>query len=251
MSLPPGEFVPAAPLRPVLRTRASAFSYECRACGRCCRDKLIPVNPYEIARLAAHLGIGTGEFIERFTEGGTALKVRDDVTCIFLAGSGCGVHADRPLACRLYPLGLVRGPEGEAVVELEPQPGSEGVRGENGTVADYLAAQGVAPFLDASHRYHDALDRLLAALTAACGAETAAHAFEGEDADAPAAAPEILDVDAALAVLAQCGTLLPDTVDERVALHLAYLEELASAAAPNGGREGEGVTGEDRAVHAD
>ncbi len=226
MSDAPGEFRPAAPLRPVLRTRASAFSYECRACGRCCREKLIPVNPYEIARLAAHLGIGTGEFIERFTEGGTALKVRDDVTCIFLAGSGCGVHADRPLACRLYPLGLVRGPEGEAVVELEPQPGSEGVRGENGTVADYLAAQGVAPFLDASHRYHDALDRLVAALTSACGPESAAQALAGEA--VPAAAPEILDVDAALALLAQRGIARPETVDARVALHLAYLAELAA-----------------------
>ncbi len=239
MSLPPGEFVPAAPLRPVLRTRASAFSYECRACGRCCRHKRIPVNPYEVACLAAHLGIATTELIHRYTEGGTALAVRPDVTCIFLEPTGCAVHAARPLACRLYPLGLVSTPEGEAVVELEPDPGSEGIRGEEGTVADYLAAQGVAPFLDASHRYHRALDRLVAALTAACGADAAAAAFAGDDAApagdaadaAPSAAREILDVDAALALLAQRGTPPPATVDERVALHLAYLEELAAGAA--------------------
>ena len=217
-----GEYRPAAPLRPVLRTRASAFSYECRACGRCCREKLIPVNPYEVARLAAHLGIGTTEFIARYTEGGTSLAVREDVTCIFLDQGGCAVHADRPLACRLYPLGLVTTPEGEAVVELEPQAGSEGVRGEAGTVAQFLEAQGVAPYLDASHRYHTALDHLVAALSAACGADDAAQTLQ----DAPGApAPEILDLDAALAAL---DRPVPDTIEERVAMHLAHLDDLAA-----------------------
>ncbi len=247
MTQPAGDFVPAAPLRPVLRTRTSAFSYECRACGRCCRHKRIAVNPYEVARLAAHLGIGTTELIARYTDGGTALAVRPDVTCIFLDDGGCRVHAARPLACRLYPLGLVTTPEGEAVVELEPDPGSEGIRGENGTVAQYLEAQGVAPFLEASHRYHRALDRLVAALAAACGADAAAAAFTGDDAgsagddaasagdDAASAggdvdaAPEILDVDAFLALRARRGDAIPDTVDARVELHLAYLDELAAS----------------------
>ena len=241
MSEAPGEFRPAAPLRPILRTRQSAFSYECRACGRCCRDKRIPVNPYEVARLAAYLGIGTTAFIDGYTEGGTALKVREDVTCVFLDGHGCAVHADRPLVCRLYPLGLLTTPAGEAVVELEAQPGSEGVRGENGTVAAFLEAQGVAPFLDAARRYHGALDRLVAALTSACGPDGAAEALTGDaaagvtaatatpDGDAAIADPEILDVDAALAVLARRGLAVPDTLDERVALHLACIEELAAS----------------------
>ena len=222
----PSEFTPAAPLRPVLRTRASAFSYECRACGRCCREKLIPVNPYEIARLAVHLGISTTDFIQHYTDGGTALAVRPDVTCIFLDGSGCGVHADRPLACRLYPLGLVRGPGGEVVVELEAQPGSEGVRGENGTVADFLEAQGVTPFLDASRRYHAVLDRLVAALSAACGPEHAAEALTGDGDES--AAPEFLDIDAALRLLARRGETIPASVDDRVTRHIAYLDELVA-----------------------
>lgn len=119
-------------------------------------------------------------------------------------------------------------PDGEAVVELEAQPGSEGVRGENGTVAEFLEAQGVGPFLDASHRYHAALDHLVAGLTAACGADEAAQAFEADD--APAAA-EILDLDACLALLARRGVAIPESIDGRVGLHLAYLEELAASAA--------------------
>ncbi len=248
MTQPAGEFLPAAPLRPVLRTRASAFSYECRACGRCCRYKRIPVNPYETARLAAHLGIGTTELIARYTDDGTALTVRPDITCIFLDANGCSVHAARPLACRLYPLGLVATPEGEAVVELEPDPGSEGVRGEAGTVADYLEAQDVAPFLEASHRYHRALERLVAALAAACGADAAAGVLAGDDAspgdaaasaapagdDAPSAAPEILDLDACLTLLARRGLSIPESLDARIDLHLSYLEELAGTVVPTG-----------------
>jgi uncharacterized protein len=139
VSGPRDEYSPAAPLRPVVRTRESAYSYDCRACGRCCHDKLIPVNPYEIARLASNRGLSTTEAIERFTDGGVALAVGDDGACVFLGAGGCLVHPDRPLVCRLYPLGAVADHEGhEVFVELEAQPGSDGRSGAEGTVADYL-----------------------------------------------------------------------------------------------------------------
>lgn len=42
--------------------RAEAFGYTCNRCTNCCRNKLIQVNPYEIARLARHKGVGTSAF---------------------------------------------------------------------------------------------------------------------------------------------------------------------------------------------
>ncbi len=55
---------------PVTRSgldRSAPFGFACNRCLQCCMNKKIQVNPYEIARLAQHLGISTTEFIERFT----------------------------------------------------------------------------------------------------------------------------------------------------------------------------------------
>lgn len=149
---------------PVVYTRASTFAYRCQSCRRCCYGKRIQVNPYELARIARNLGTTTTDIIGRFTvDGGTALANQDDGACVFLGDAGCTVHADRPLVCRLYPLGRVVKADGtEAIVENEPHPDTEGVYGSDGTVGAYLESQGVAPFIAAADRYYAVFARLLA-----------------------------------------------------------------------------------------
>jgi hypothetical protein len=146
-----------------MHARASAFSYRCRACSRCCYGKRIQVNPYELARLARGLDTTTTDVIARFTvDGGTALAVRGDRACVFLGPDGCTVHADRPLVCRLYPLGrIVQADGSETFVEHEPHPETDGVYGEDGTVGEYVDTQGVAPYIAASDRYFAVLTRLM------------------------------------------------------------------------------------------
>ncbi len=147
-------------------TRESAFSYRCNACKRCCRNKAIRVNPYEILRLARRLGLSTTDFIARHTEaGGTVLRSRDDGNCGFLGEHGCSVHSDRPLACRLYPLARWVSPEGEeSFGHLAPHPHSEGVYGAAATVEAYLDQQDVAPLFAMSERYGALYARMLEAL---------------------------------------------------------------------------------------
>jgi uncharacterized protein len=148
---------------PVLHARTSAFSYRCRACSRCCYGKRIQVNPYELARLARNLDTTTTEVIARFTvDGGTVLATRGDTGCVFLGPRGCTVHADRPLVCRLYPLGRIVQTDGsETFVENEPHPETEGVYGAGGTVGEYLVSQGVEPYIAAADRYYAIYLRLL------------------------------------------------------------------------------------------
>jgi hypothetical protein len=50
--------------------RESTFSYSCHSCCRCCYDKTIRVNPYEVARLAQNQAITTTEFLARYTDWG-------------------------------------------------------------------------------------------------------------------------------------------------------------------------------------
>ncbi len=147
---------------PVGMTRASPFSYSCGRCSRCCYDKGIMLNPYEVLRLARHQDLTTTEFVRRFTDtAGTQLRQRADGACIFLTGQGCGVHADRPLVCRIYPLGRHISPEDkETFSELEPHPETEGQYGAVGTVGDYLESQGAEPYLKAADLYLNLFRRM-------------------------------------------------------------------------------------------
>jgi Fe-S-cluster containining protein len=142
----------------IVRTvnRKSQFSYACNACGLCCHNKVITLSPYDVIRLARAVGIATREAIERFTiRRGSILKFTDHGACIALEGARCGVHRGRPLACRLYPLGIERIEDSgsEKFVMVEPAPGSLGVYGIDGEVEDFLQAQGVGACLEANTRY--------------------------------------------------------------------------------------------------
>lgn len=207
-------------LLPVVRTRESPFSYTCGGCGRCCYHKAIRVGPYAAARLAEVLAVSTGEVLERYVETETAtLHQTEDGACVFFdRDRGCTVHSGRPLACRLYPLGWFgTDSEREAFAEVSPHPKTEGVYGEDGTVADYLASQETAPYERASWRYAAVLRRLR-------------HAADADGPD-PGEPPPLLDVDAA--VTATCNTRgvpVPPDVDARVDLHLELLNQWLDAA---------------------
>ena len=210
---PPARSLPLAQSSVPTLEAGGAFSYACNRCKRCCSDKRIRVNPYETYRLARALGLSTTEFLVRHTiEQGTELARTDDGRCVFLGPEGCTVHADRPLVCRLYPLGrhVVDG-EPDRFHHLEPHPESEGVFGDAGTVADYLAAQGAAPFMHAADVYLDVVAALADTLASLHASPVSA------DDDLTTA---WLDVDA---VLARDAAPAPADAEEAMALHRAAL----------------------------
>jgi hypothetical protein len=92
------------------------FTFQCgpeRDCfGQCCRDVNIVLTPYDVLRLKRSRGLDSSEFLEQHTlRAGqkfpiVILKMQEDgKQCPFLCEKGCGVYADRPWACRMYPLG--------------------------------------------------------------------------------------------------------------------------------------------------
>jgi Fe-S-cluster containining protein len=130
-------------------SRESPFFFKCQRCCVCCSNRTIRLGSYEILRLSRNLGITIGAFLQTFCEDkSTILRNKPDGGCIFLAPQGCGVHPDRPLVCRLYPLGVLWGAEGEErFANMPPHPDCLGYLSDEGTVADYLASQDVEQFL--------------------------------------------------------------------------------------------------------
>src|ERR1700691_564665 len=134
--------------------RASAFSYLCGQCGRCCHDQVITLSPVDLIAIARAAAITTGAARARFTlRRGSILKFLPDGGCAALDGTRCTIHRGRPLACRLYPLGLERDGDDLRFVRLEPARDSVGIYGLDDTVGGFIAAQGVEDRLALNDRY--------------------------------------------------------------------------------------------------
>jgi Fe-S-cluster containining protein len=214
-------------------TRGDAFGYVCNRCSRCCRDKHIPVDPYEIARLARAKGQSVGEFRMTFTVRGqgTALRQKQDGACVFLGPRGCEVHGDRPLVCRIYPLGRHIRAGSEYFSTLEGHPLSEGDFTGRGTVAGYLEEQGAGPYIRAADGY---LEWLCAAYRQFGLGPRGSAAL----AELGSAGSDLLDMDGMIAKhCAATGEVEPENIDDRADLHLKLLYNLIGNMGANDAQE--------------
>jgi Fe-S-cluster containining protein len=95
---------------------ADALPFRCHpalACfNSCCKDKRLTLLPYDVVRLRRALGLRSAELLAEHAEleieasgwPTVRLKLAPDGRCPFVREAGCGVYADRPTCCRIYPL---------------------------------------------------------------------------------------------------------------------------------------------------
>lgn len=204
------------------KARAAPFGYACHRCLNCCRAYRIPLNPYDIARLARNRDQTTGAFCAEWTEDGAGqtLRRKRGGACIFLGPEGCQVHPDRPLVCRLYPLWRrVGADESETWLRMTPHPKTRGDYAVTGTIADFLEQQDAHRHIEACDEYAEWLAEAREALDVA--PEAAAGLVE-ESGEAPDF--ELIDMDAAIARhCAAAGEDEPSNLEARKRLHLKIL----------------------------
>ena len=202
--------------------RHTLYTFSCARCRRCCHAKVIQVNPYEVARLAARLGLSTTAFIRRHLRGnGAHLDFGAENVCPFLTATGCGVHPDRPLVCRLYPLGRHVAENGEEwFTELEAEADCAGRRSAEATVFAYVDAQGALPYMRAADLYLALYWKLSSLL---------------ENSDLDDGSPRSMsdswaDLDASVAQFcAERRIPVPTTLEDRMLLHIQAIETWALA----------------------
>lgn len=138
------------------------FHFTCARCNRCCRRRpdevgfTIPhLYPYDIIRLSRSLKITTTEFLKRYTNFeqlnptpiiAPFLKFIGDeqeMKCPFLDDSGCSVHEDRPMICRLYPLGRFSSSTRALITMPKRLHDCFGGSGQEHTVRSWLDKSGV------------------------------------------------------------------------------------------------------------
>lgn len=145
----------------------------CSRTGTCCHGKNVNLNPYELAYFSRAKGITPREFRDRYCEfGGIKLAFdgpkgwKDFTACsLYDPSCGCTAHTGRPLACRLYPLGLQRQGEQRTYIyqgtefpcldgcpEVEQLPSL--------TVEQYIEGQGAELFEQAQDEYLSLMEDL-------------------------------------------------------------------------------------------
>ena len=83
--------------------------YQCQRCTACCRwPGFVRITEAEIPRIAAHLGLGEDDFIQRFTRltpqrSGLALIDKPNGECYFLEGDDCVLQVVKPTQCIGFP----------------------------------------------------------------------------------------------------------------------------------------------------
>lgn len=143
------------------------FTFSCgsaKGCfNQCCCDLNQFLYPYDVLRLSRALGLSTGEFLATYTYiysgDTTGLPVVSLSThasaknaCPFVTDQGCAVYADRPAACRLFPLAraLARSREDGSVTEyfaVIEDPICEGFQGGAlWTPRRWVENQGLTPY---------------------------------------------------------------------------------------------------------
>jgi len=162
------------------------FSFACHpgldCFNTCCRNKHLPLTPYDVFRLKSSLGMHSDEFLSLYTlyrldpESGfpiLSLRMKEEPwsPCPFVNAQGCRVYADRPTACRLYPLGRTVG-KGSGAVGREAfyfrldTPGCLGTAEPRvWRVEDWERSQGLESYMRMNDRmlgivYHRDRDRL-------------------------------------------------------------------------------------------
>jgi Fe-S-cluster containining protein len=141
------------------------FPFECHAglpCfARCCRDITIFLTPYDVLRMKKALHLSSGDFLSAYTvtmigDNGlpvVVLKMQadEDKRCPFVTNHGCKIYADRPWACRIYPLQpestKITEKAGKAYYSVMAVPFCRGLRSE--TVYDlsaWIEQQGIPAY---------------------------------------------------------------------------------------------------------
>lgn len=117
----PDSPLPGSPVLPQTFGEEKTIRFRCHrgvACwNACCSNIDISLTPYDILRLKRRLGLTSTEFLARYTvpyemekDGIAGVKLRPvegGTACRFMQPEGCDVYADRPTACRYYPVALL------------------------------------------------------------------------------------------------------------------------------------------------
>lgn len=149
----------------IILDESTKFSFECKLCGNCCKQMLIRLTPFDIINLAYCLNLPTYDFISDYVlflkPPNTswllaALKHVKNGECMFKRGRKCRVHINRPLPCRLFPLG--RKDRGFILHKTNYCKGHNS--NKHYSLEEWLIESEAKAYLEMSHEFYEVMKRI-------------------------------------------------------------------------------------------
>ena len=143
----------------------------------CCRNKHLPLTPYDVIRIKRALHLFSDDFLSQYAvyrlDPGSGFPILSlemkgaENACPFVGRDGCEIYDDRPTACRLFPLGRLSalGDDEGGIFYLLDLKGCEGVKENKVQVINqWRIDQGLLPYNEMNDRmleilFHPKRDR--------------------------------------------------------------------------------------------
>lgn len=111
---------------------------QCRRCGNCCTEPILPINDEDARQIAKATGLPVSRFVAfvsfkevkwpkdeddwvQFRQGRRLMTIaKKSDRCFFLTDQGCAIYKNRPRVCHIFPLDFKFYEDGE-LAEAEEQ----------------------------------------------------------------------------------------------------------------------------------
>ncbi len=151
--------------------REDKFRFTCDKSGTCCKNRFdspIMVAPYDAYRIQERLKINFEEFISKYVDRilGSESQLpmmllkfpKNEIgqdKCVFLKSSHCDIYDDRPIVCRMFPVGRFTDKEMNSYFFItETSDICQFGKGKEYSLVEWLKQSNVEPFIKWSNRYN-------------------------------------------------------------------------------------------------
>ncbi len=147
------------------------FGFTCQRTNICCKNfterERIVLDPYDVYRLSRNRRASTGRFLELYADLRldhethipiALLKYQGEESrnkCSFLRSFGCAVYEDRPLRCRLYPLGIIWNRGASYFNLINNCPCGNDANSRSWTVRGWIAESKAEPYIENQRPLND------------------------------------------------------------------------------------------------
>ena len=140
------------------------LKFKCKQCGYCCDHTYIQLYPFDIKNICSSLGISTKEFHEKYSmfksmDGIPRCFLRNRPKCPFKENNKCTIYDNRPVRCRLFPLGRVF--QEDEIIYVLPEDKCQGFdTGKKQTIAEWIENENVTESDELTSKWNSFLIKL-------------------------------------------------------------------------------------------
>jgi len=128
----------------------NVLKFKCKKCGKCCDSTFIQLYPFDIKNICKKLNIKTKELNQKYLllneiEGIPRTFIKNRPTCPFKEDNQCTIYENRPIRCKLFPLGRVF--KEKKILHVLPEEKCVGFQtGKKQTVSGWLKNEEILEF---------------------------------------------------------------------------------------------------------